>query len=114
MAKFIILVLVALLVALIYIPVSASGVAAQAQPNSPVTVASDLAQVKDLLQTSLLNVVLLGAAWFLWRAYQAKADALADLQQKHIDWLQTVWLQQQRPGGVVPKFPEVAEVAGLR
>lgn len=112
MAKILVVFMAAVLMAMVFHPVVASDFVAQAAPNSPVGTASDLAQVKDLLQTSLLNVVLLGASWFLWRAYQFKADALAELQQKQIEWLQTVWLQQ-RPIGMVSKLPDSSEVTGV-
>jgi hypothetical protein len=58
----------------------------------------NLGKLADVLQTSLLVVVLLTIVILLWRAYQSKVDELAALQRKQIEWYQTLFLQ--RPASV--------------
>ena len=95
-----------LLMGALITPVQAA-VRAQSVPIDT-TSAEGLSKLADVLQTSLLVVVLLVIVLMLWRAYQAKVDELHELQTKHIEWLQSLMFQRVS----TPAFSDILSKAG--
>ena len=97
--------MLAMMLVVVGVLVAAIPVLAQSVPSSAVPQeVLNLKSLVDLLQTSLLVVVLLVIVWLLWGAYVAEVKVRLELQNKQIEWLQM--MIAQGPRMALPLQPE--------